>query len=123
MTKPTIGGRVPQDLADQFEEFREEHDLSKTDALRRLLRTSLEDQPAETDGGEVAERVDELHAQQEQRDRRERRHDALIGVALVVGALVVSGVADGPLALLTAAGVGAALVVSSLAGYMGDSDE
>jgi hypothetical protein len=98
--------------------------LSKADAGRRLLESGLEEyQHAETDGGEVVERVDELRAQHEQRDRRERRHDALLGVALVVGALVVSGTADGPLALLTAAGVGVALVVSSLVGYVGGSDE
>lgn len=57
MVKPTIGGRVPQDLKEEFDEFAEEHDLSQTDALRRLLRAGLEaenepDRPAAGGGGQ-----------------------------------------------------------------------
>ena len=40
--KTTIGIRVPSDLERRFEEFREERDLSKSDAGRRLLDRGLE---------------------------------------------------------------------------------
>jgi len=52
MAKPTISGRVPQPLKDEFEEYREERDLSMTDAQRQLLRAGLDarrsEQPTRT---------------------------------------------------------------------------
>ena len=40
-SKTTIGIRVPEDLEERFEEYREKHSLSKSDAGRKLLRQSL----------------------------------------------------------------------------------
>jgi len=48
--KPLIGGRVPEDTADRFEAYREERGINKTDALRRLLETGLDEIEAEKQG-------------------------------------------------------------------------
>lgn len=42
--KPQIGGRIPHDVHEDFEEFRKENNLSKSDALRRLVESGLEGQ-------------------------------------------------------------------------------
>lgn len=41
MAKPNITGRVPQALKDEFDAYRDERDLSSTDAQRELLREGL----------------------------------------------------------------------------------
>jgi len=41
MPKPSISGRVPQTLKDDFDEYCEENELSITDAQRELLRAGL----------------------------------------------------------------------------------
>ena len=124
MAKPRIQARVDTHVKSEIDDFAEEHDMNDAEAIRHLLGSGLRvEEGAATDGGQVVERVDELQAYQERQDRREQRHDALLGVALVAGALVLSGTADGPVALLTAGGVGVALIISSLWGYWGGSDE
>lgn len=40
--KKTISGRVPADTWERFEQYREAHDLNKTDAMRRLLEDGLD---------------------------------------------------------------------------------
>lgn len=124
MGKPRIQTRVDYHVKDQIEEYKEERDINQAEAVRALINSGLQmESGLATDGGEVADRVQQLQEQQHRQSRREQRHDALLGAALFVGALVVSGVADGLLGLLSAGAVGLALIVSSLAGYLGDSDE
>lgn len=43
MSKPSISGRVPQPLKDDFDEYREKNELSISDAQRELLRKGIED--------------------------------------------------------------------------------
>ena len=40
-TKKLVSARLPPDLYQQFEEYRDEHGIDNTTALRRLLRDSL----------------------------------------------------------------------------------
>lgn len=42
MPKPTISGRVPQTLKDDFDEYCDENEISITDGQRELLRAGLE---------------------------------------------------------------------------------
>ena len=43
----TLSTKVPNDLSEQIEEYREEHDLNRSQAIRRLLEDGLdhEEQP------------------------------------------------------------------------------
>lgn len=38
----TVAAKVPPDLAEQVEEYREEHGLNKSQAMRRLIEDGLE---------------------------------------------------------------------------------
>jgi hypothetical protein len=40
--KPTLSGRVPEALEERFETYREHHDLTKSEAMRRLLEAGLD---------------------------------------------------------------------------------
>jgi len=86
--KEHIGFRVPQDTYQAFESYREERNISKTDAGRRLLEDALHD----TDGGEEPGRGLEL----------------LLGVALGLLFAVVA-------LAVTLGGPGAGLVVGAAA--------
>jgi hypothetical protein len=119
MVKPQVGGRVPQDLKDEFDEFAEENSLSHSDALRRLLRRGLEVEDAvAADGGEVVDRLDELEEMNRKEKRRENYQTALIGLTIVVGAFIWSGVASGLLVLLAGLALGGALIGLSLKPYL-----
>jgi len=39
--KEMIGGRIPEDTAEEFEDYRKRHDLNQTDALKRVVRRGL----------------------------------------------------------------------------------
>ena len=45
--KPLLAARVPRDIEERFEEFREEKELSKSDALRRIIQTGLDETEAQ----------------------------------------------------------------------------
>lgn len=49
-SKSPISGRIPSDIASRFEDFRKQHDLNQTDALKRLLQTGLEHEIGEKSG-------------------------------------------------------------------------
>lgn len=49
MAKPTISGRVPHDLKEEFDEYADRHEITKSVAQRRLIRAGLD---AETDAGQ-----------------------------------------------------------------------
>jgi uncharacterized protein involved in cysteine biosynthesis len=49
--KPQVGGRIPHDVHDDFEEYREELELSKSDALRRIVEAGLEEKQDEIEPG------------------------------------------------------------------------
>lgn len=40
---PTLSTRIPEDLEEEFEEFRKEEKLDKSDALRKLMSEGLEE--------------------------------------------------------------------------------
>lgn len=106
------------------EQFAENQEMSEAEAVRVLVNSGLDAETSTaTDGGELLEEIDDLQQQQTRIERQDRLHNALLGFALVVGALVVSGVATGPVALAAAVLVGLALIVSSLYPMWGGSDE
>lgn len=45
--KPMLGARVPKDTEHRFEEYRQERDLNKSDAVRRLIEAGLDEIEAE----------------------------------------------------------------------------
>lgn len=56
--KVQMGVRLPTDVADRVEEYAEQRDISKSDALRRLIISGLRDDPEQID--QLAEAVEEL---------------------------------------------------------------
>lgn len=42
MAKPTLSGRVPQPVKEAVDEYAEEHDISKSDAMRQLLQRGID---------------------------------------------------------------------------------
>jgi len=105
--KEHIGFRVPPDTYEEFEAYREERSISKTDAGRRLLEDALQhadDETARTDGG-VTEQQFAAH------ERRESRRTWLLMAALVYVALVAAGT----LSHVATFGVGAVLVAALIA--------
>lgn len=44
MTKPQIQARVPPDVRDALDTYADEKDMSRSDALRRLVETSLQEE-------------------------------------------------------------------------------
>lgn len=77
--------RLPNTIDTRFESYRDEHDLSNSDALRELVRTGL-DENEEGDGDrEFSEKI--------------TRFDLLLAVA----SLAVAEFADGPASLALAA--------------------
>jgi len=45
--KPMLGARVPEDTEERFEAYRQERGINKSDALRRLIETGLDEVEAE----------------------------------------------------------------------------
>lgn len=124
MVKPQIGGRVPQDLKDEFDEFAEENSLSHSDALRRLLRRGLEvEEAVAADGGEVVDRLDQLEEMNREEKRRENYQTALIGLTIVLGASIWSGYASGLLVLVMGLVLGGALIGLSLTPLLRRGDD
>lgn len=122
--KPRVQARVDSHVKDDVEQFAKSRDMSEAEATRVLVNSGLDAETSTaTDGGELLEEIGDLQEQQSRLERQDRIHSALLGFALVVGALVVSGVATGPVALAAAVLVGLALIVSSLYPMWGGSDE
>lgn len=48
--KPMLGVRVPEDTKERFDEYREECGINKSDALRRIIETGLDEIEAEKQG-------------------------------------------------------------------------
>lgn len=124
MAKPTISGRVPQTLKDEFDEYAEERGLSASDAQRELLRTGLErEQGVAADGGEVLEQVSALRQQKRREERRDAYETALLGAGIVIGVAVLTGALDGLAALLLGLAVGGALIGTALRPLLAGREE
>jgi len=122
MAKPRIQARVDTHVKSEIDDFAEEHNMNDAEAIRHLLGSGLRvEEGAATDGGQVVDRVDELRAHHDRRERRELKHNALLGITLMLTLLVVSGVADGMFTLLLAGSAAVALVISSVVWYNNSS--
>jgi len=62
----TVSARLPEDLADQLEEYRNAHAISESEAIRRLLADGLEND-------ELRDRVDDLERRLYRLERRADR--------------------------------------------------
>ena len=121
MVKPQIGGRVPQTLKDDFDEYREENGLSISDAQRELIRAGLDAKA----GG-----ADEPHSPSTAPRMDSRvRHVGGLGLALALLAVVFSSAVAGVVASVlvalapSLAAAGAVLVaVSYLPELLDDND-
>lgn len=119
--KEHIGFRVPPDTYEEFEAYREERNISKTDAGRRLLEDALEhagDETPRTDGGVPPEQF-EAHERRTQQqfaahERRESRRTWLLMTALVYVALVAAGTLSDVATFAAGAVLVAALVALQL---------
>lgn len=58
--KETFGFRASTDLADNLKEFATEEELSRSDAIRALLRSGLESRELESRVDALEERVERL---------------------------------------------------------------
>jgi hypothetical protein len=105
---PTRSTRFPGDLDDRFEDYRDERDMTNSEALRSLVRTGLD-----YENGELVERTEGTY----------RRAKTLIGAGLLVTGfqvliLALVGIVSffvGPwplgVALMAVAGLSAVLIV------------
>jgi hypothetical protein len=121
MPKPVISGRVPERLKEDFDDYKERHDLSVTEAQRELIRSGLD---AKAGGEEEPEPPSTTP-----RMGSRVRHAGGVGLALALLAVAfsssVAGVAASVLVALapSLAAAGAVLVAVSYLPRMMESDE
>jgi len=128
MPRDLVQTRADADTIEQLEAFAKERDISRSEAIRRLLRTGLahEGHPvAATDGaGQIADRLEAIEARQAEQERADKLHTA----ALLTGLLyIVATLTLGLSGLIWAvAGIGAIIAIAGATHYRnraGDSDE
>ena len=128
MARELVQTRADADTVETLEAFAEERDITRSEAIRRLLRTGLaqEGHPvAATDGaGQLANRLDSIEARQAEQEHADRLHTIAIltGFAYIVATLTLglSGL------LSAAAGIGTIIAIAAATYYrnsVGDSDE
>jgi hypothetical protein len=105
MAKPTISGRVPHDMKEEFDEYAERHEITKSVAHRRLIRAGLDaetdaDQDEQSGGaGGMLERLASLRT-----------------VAHAVAFMILTALSWGMLALLPAAGTATVALLAATSG-------
>jgi hypothetical protein len=127
--------RLDPDDAERVEHFADEHNITKAEAVRRLIQTGLDAeegvlktdadeirdhlQTIRTDGGQVANRLDRLETYQE-RERRRRRNQTITSAAGIAYIVAVLGFGfEGVLSLA----VGIAILVAHVWAYIGTNVE
>jgi ElaB/YqjD/DUF883 family membrane-anchored ribosome-binding protein len=105
--KEVISGRVPADTYDDFEEYRTERDISKSDAVRRLVSKGL-DRVQEEKQGEREDARTQTAAEEWCREKAESWAGvgilSAVGVAFLflvfmVNHFFLSGIPDWPISL------------------------
>lgn len=109
MAKPRVQTRVDPSVDREIDAYADENDMSKAEAVRRLLSDGLEEQRAVTDGGEVVTRLDEIRAAQVRQERADALQTSALGVGLVFVGAAVGGVLS-PLSVYVGGGVVLALL-------------
>lgn len=95
MARELIQTRADGDTVEALEEFAEESDITRSEAIRRLLRSGLAQQghPVKaTDGaGQLADRLEAIENRQAEREHAERLHTAalVVGLAYIVATLTL----------------------------------
>lgn len=115
MPRDLIQTRADADTIEALEAFAEERDITRSEAIRRLIRTGLaqEGHPvAATDGaGQLADRLEAIETRQAEREQAERLQTLalLAGLAYLVATLTLglSGL------LWAAVGIGAIVAVAA----------
>jgi capsule polysaccharide export protein KpsC/LpsZ len=107
MPRPQLQARFPEDTADAVEEYANEHDVSRSEALRRLvdeglsarkrkeMREDLEEIKARTDGGPTYEQFESLQDRQERQQRAQTYTMAALAAGLTYLFLYVAGYMTG----------------------------
>jgi len=114
MARELIQTRADGDTVEALEEFAEESDITRSEAIRRLVRSGLakHGHPVKaTDGaGQLTDRLDRLEAEQE---RANRLHTAalLAGVLYLVATLTLG--LSGPIWLLAGVATVAAVALTT----------
>jgi len=128
MPRDLVQTRADADTVETLEAFAEEQDITRSEAIRRLIRTGLaqEGHPvAATDGaGQLTNRLEAIEARQAEQERADRLHTAalLTGLLYIVATLTLG--LSGPLSAI--AGIGAIIAIAGATHYRnkaGDSDE
>jgi len=90
--KEALTTRVTKNEYDEFQSYCNENELSQADALRKFVRRGLANEGRDvtaTDGGAVAEQLDELQAQQREVQKEQRRSSLRQTTALMFGLLYI----------------------------------
>jgi hypothetical protein len=122
MARELVQTRADADTVESLEAYAEEADISRSEAIRRLLRTGLAEHGhgvAAADGsGQLADRLDQLEAEQEQANRL---HTAalLTGVLYIVATITLD--LSGPIWLLSGIGTIATIIFATK--YRNQHDE
>ena len=114
MARELIQTRADGDTVEALEEFAEESDITRSEAIRRLVRSGLAKHghpvKAADGAGELTDRLDRLEAEQE---RANRLHTAalLAGVLYLVATLTLG--LSGPIWLLVGVATVAAVALAT----------
>ena len=114
MARELIQTRADGDTVEALEEFAEESDITRSEAIRRLVRSGLAQQghpvKAADGSGQLTDRLDRLEAEQQ---RANRLHTAalLTGVLYIVATLTLG--LSGPIWLLLGIGTVAAVALAT----------
>ena len=128
MARELVQTRADADTVETLEAFAEERDITRSEAIRRLIRTGLaqEGHPvAATDGaGQLTNRLEAIEARQAEQENADKLHTA----ALLTGLLyIVATVTLGLSGLIWAvAGIAAIIAIAGATHYRnqaGESDE
>jgi len=96
MARELVQTRADGDTVEALEEFAEESDITRSEAIRRLLRSGLAQQghPVKaTDGaGQLADRLEAIENRQAEREHAERLHTVTlaVGLAYIVATLTLN---------------------------------
>lgn len=114
MPRERVQTRADADTVAALEAYAEETDISRSEAVRRLLRTGLAEHGhgvAAADGsGQLANRLDQLEAEQQRAN--ELHTAALLTGVLYIAATLTLGL-SGPLWLLAGVGTLAAVTLAT----------
>ncbi len=139
MPRPQLQARFPEDTADAVEEYADEHDISRSEAMRRLvdeglasrkregIREDLEEigEEMRADGGAVQERFDAIERRQERQEKADTALNALNAAGIIYIVAYFTGYLPDLGGLVVGAALFGALVatITYSAGYWGGTHE